>query len=594
MKRLYMLSVAAALFFAACEKEDMTFEQPQSPAQGGSGDYIINPEDTAGIVIPEGCGLVVFPGKMQTRAVSGESDRITTLSILLYKHDGTDFKYYKTEKIDAPKSWPLKAATNITEIGKYRAVFVGNMDATLFGNEEVLTNVGEGYSYSDARINLPSISLFNEKNLFHWCSSQEFELTKENPVATVPILLQRIVTRSSLTTYGIPENITVTGKDYPSRFYASLLEPEHELGLYKQVFGKPFENCLREMLIRDIVFPLAYVYSQGNRTLDESMEVGKWYKGISANMDEYLKTYLLKNEWGYAKDGYQSVDEVKEGLEQLIKNFSGSTDFIDKIPDYINGIYTGETDLSGFAAQIIQDDIQNLDDYSDGGVHKSFTKAKEEIINALKESQQGNVDAIFPVWSSASNAAVEFSGNYPSAIDFDLNVMENASVPSSVIGLTTPQNPNGNEDKSLNIYLLGENKEETSYQFGLTSFNVSEKNYPVEGISGQSLQPNTWMNYRLVTENITLGEVYSSNSPCKIIVDYKYWYEKVNKESNGSAFVQKPLRFSHKVINVDLNKWFVGNGRLDNNSDQAHMFFKIPDFSSENLKGDLKWKAETK
>lgn len=598
MKKQYILSAvvaAASLAFASCDKEEMYME-PQQPEQNGNGGFIINPEDTAGIVVPEGYGLVVFPGnRSQTRAsldpITGKSDRISSLRILIYKKDenGT-FKYVNDEKVSVPNSatWPLsKSPTTVQEYGTYRAVFVGNMDATLFGNEEVLTGVGEGYSYEDARIKLPSIERFNDTNLFHWFSSDEFEVN-ENPTV-VPVTLQRIVTRSSFATYGIQEGINVSGTDYPSKFYASLLEPEHGLGFYKQVFGKPFENSLREMLIRDIVFPLAYVYSQQEgKKLDQSTEVGQWYNEISQNMDGYLETYLLdKNEWGYTEDVYSSMEDLKSGLEQLCKNFSNNK-YIDQIPDYINAIFTG-TNLSDFAANIREENTLNVDDYVGGASKPSFTEAKNATIAALKQNQQGN-DAIFPVWANAQNATVELSGNYPSAIDFDLNVKEYAPISQATIGLTKPQNPNGNEDNSLNIYLLGENKEETTYQFGLTSLTVSDRAYTLDGITGQSLRPNTWMHYRLVPENITLGDA-CSNESCKVIVDYKYWYDNAGDVNN--SFVLFPLQFSHNLLKFDVNKWFVSNGRLQENHDQVRMFFKIPDFTSENLEGQLKWVAGT-
>lgn len=599
MKKWYILSAVAAisLTFASCDKEDMYME-PQQPEPNGNGDFIINPEDTAGIVVPEGCGLVVFPGnRMQTRAsldpVTGESNRISTLRILIYKeNENGTFEYVKAQDIQNPTNWPLSgAATTILETGTYRAVFVGNMDASLFGNEEVLTGVGEGHSYADARINLPSIDKFSTLNLFHWFSSGNFEVTENTTI--VPVTLQRIVSRSSLTTYGIPDGIEVTGSDYPSRFYTSLLDKNHPAGLYDMVFGKPFEKGLQEMLERDLIFPLAYVLAQNNK-LDERSAVGQWYNSLT--QDEYLTNYIKKtdSQEGYTKDGYDNIEAVKEGLSTLSESFSKEySSSIDAIPEYLNKLYSGDY-TEAFVAQIITDNLSNVDDYESGRSRPSFTVAKEETVNALKEAQSGS-NAIFPTWDKLQDMTVTLSGTYPSTIDFDLKVCDTKEIAETSVKLTTLQD--GNSDKVLNIYLLGENGSESTYQFGLTSLS----DYTTDGISGQTLQPNTWTEYRLVPEDITLGE-NQSDKKCKIIVRYKYLSEQI--ESNRqAAFLKLPLKFSHNLntsVGGSTGDYFDftnDTGRLlgtVGNGDQVHFFFAIPDFSASNLTATIKWVSEEK
>lgn len=612
MKKQYILSAvvaAASLAFASCDKEEMYME-PQQPEQNGNGDFIINPEDTAGIVVPEGYGLVVFPGnRSQTRAsldpITGKSDRISSLSILIYKKDesGT-FKYVKEEEVSVSNSatWPLSHdPTTVQEYGTYRAVFVGNMDASLFGDEEVLTGVGEGNSYEDARINLPSIEKFNETNLFHWFSSDEFEVT-ENPTV-VPVTLQRIVTRSSLTTYGIQEGISVSGADYPSRFYASLLEPEHESGFYDIVFGKGslFEKALQEMLERDIIFPAACCLDDKG-LLDKSKGYASWYQGL--DKDAYLMNYVVSSVSGgnskYTNNAYESKEAAEEALSTFKTKVSLTEDNKEVINNFLEALYKGD-----YTQQIITGIIG--DDFSGNDGEKSFTAVKQAVVGALKEGQNKQ-GAVFPVWSGLTNLDVQLSGTYPSAINFDLDVVGEDKTFTQPQTVALSSSTEENADKTLNIYLLGSTDEEDSYTFGLESLSGNGITFPITGISGQILQPNTWTNYRLVPSGIQLGEKASDNTRM-VIVSYYHLTKQITNAMVKTSGIKFPLLFSNNLgskVNwsVNVNWWNIDDETRESratgtimtssisNQDKVGLFFKIPDFSPENLTGNLEWKSK--
>lgn len=615
MKRIYLsIAVAVSLFFSACEKEEMSYNT-QQPEQTGNGGYIINPEDTAGIVVPEGYALVVFTGnKAQTRASldpipdNSNNTRIKHLQYLIYRKSQDNMYILERQvTVAAPERWPAKAVTAVLPAtGTYKVVFLGNVDNSLFSGETVLEGVTVGSStYTDARIKLPSLDGFGSKEdkLFHWFRSGDIEITQSTGTILQPVTLQRIVTKSSLTTYGIPSDITVTGNDYPSRFYASLLDPNHELGLYDKVFGtgSQFEEALKELLERDIIFPVASCLADKSM-LDKSKTYASWYNGL--DKEDYLLNYVAATEGGrsgYTHYAYASKPNAENALTRLKETINLTDDNKAAINDFLEGLYTG-TYSQGMMEGIIEDNFRG----DDG--KESFTAAKEAAIAALQEGQEKD-NAVFPVWSNLTSVPVLLSGSYPSAVDFDLNVIgEDLTFTQSKDIDLTSSSSSSNADKSLNIYLLGSMDTGKSYTFGMESLGT----FTTDGISGQILKPNTCTNYRLVPSDISLGTEVSADAGHKVIVSYYHLWKQINNQVIKLQAIKWPLTFSNNLGDKthwysDYNYWNIENENKDsrlsgtlltsyagNDQDKVYMLFKIPDFSPENLTGSLKWESETK
>lgn len=608
MKRYILLTLACSLLFASCEKDSLLIEQPQEYNKGG----FVNPEDIANLVIPEGKALLVFPfNTLHTRAElnphEGESSRISRLRYLVYKENGGAFTLVsENNNLSIPQSWPYNNDQVLTHLvdegGTYRVVFLGNVDASLFDGEEVLTGVEIGSSYENARINLPSIEKFgsNETKLFHWAKSKDL-IVAENGSVSDNIVLQRIVTKSSLTTYGIAEGITVSGEDYPSKFYASLLDQNHSLGFYNNVFGKgsQFEKTLQEMLERDIIFPLASCLDYANM-LDSNKEYVSWYDGL--DKDEYLLNYVVSSAGGksqYTQNAYSSLEEVKEALKVLKEKNRLNENDRTVINDYLEKLYKGE-----YAQKLIEGII--ADDFLNDDNKQSVTATKQAIIEALKKEQNSN-GAVFPTWSYLSNMNVQLSGNYPSAVNFDLEVVGESKTftePSTVALSPSTETT----DKTLNIYLLGSMDESKNYTFALQSLSGDGIIFTTNGISEQKLCPNTWTNYRLAPSNIRLGEMLSDKI-CKVIVSYHHLTTQIELNIQSKC-IKYPLMFSNnlgKLIQwaADEKWWNFGSGTSDvsratgriltdfkDQQDKVGIFFQIPDLSSKNLTGTLNWSAE--
>lgn len=610
MKRYILSAIACSLLFASCEKENLFVEQQQGQYKGG----FINPEDTAGLVIPEGKALLVFPfNTSRTKAglnpYVGKSSRISKLRYLVYKKgdDGNFTLVAENNTLAVPESWPYNNDKILTHLvdggGTYRVVFLGNVDASLFDGEEVLTGVEMNDLYENARIHLPSIEKFGPKEdkLFHWGKSADIEVVTDNS-ATASIILQRIVTKSSLSTYGIPEGIDLTDNDYSdysSRFYASLLEPEHELGFYQMIFGTKslLGEELQEMLRRDIIYPLAYYLGDD---LSRDGNVYAWYNSLP---DDYWKNYVKKDKGGnsrYTYDAYDSETEVTTALATLKtkinQSYSLSKDDVNKfIEDLYDGVYT-----SSMLEGIIGNDL--VDKEAGGGTKKSVTIAKKMIVEALKQKQKGE-KAVLPTWEGFKTMDVSLEGSYPSAIDFDLNVIEpdKTFAETATFDLSEPEPENERQDKSLNIYLLGSMDESKPYYFNLASLKV-DYDFPVTGIEGQQLlSPNTLQSYRLVPENITLGEAVSEES-CKIIVKYSNLSNQMQDGTNVDPLIKMPLIFSHNLFQINWSVGYEAKWQLDDDSgkllgnqtliDQVYLLFRVPDFSSDNLKAQsIGWKV---
>lgn len=248
MKHKHLFSgflLAAGLFFAAgCDKIDDTSAagtfEPGASAEG-SGSFEVT----------------FFPGEGQgspsdTRAaISGPSDRVQTLMYILYRKDASGrYAYVKRETVFRPDNytvtemhdWPLAAIRETLPDGDYRVVFLGNLDANLFGGqgqEAVLQNYMT--YYEDARIVMPAGGplAFTDQNMYYFASA---DFNQNN--TQVDILLQRIVTKHEFlresvdTNQALEQLVDNIAKDIKGKYFiTSLLEDQLKDSLLGAVSG---------------------------------------------------------------------------------------------------------------------------------------------------------------------------------------------------------------------------------------------------------------------------------------------------------------------------------------------------------------------
>lgn len=149
--------------------------------------------------LPDGCFEVNFSTSAfdpVTRApVNGQDSRVQHIRYVIYKSTG---EYVKEKVILLPSqgtpSWPLQMVRDTLPKGTYKAVFLGNIEKTLFpyssGNSsplyaDVLTNYKS--DFSNARIVLPPTE-FSSNSEYYWANTT-FSDAAPNPT----VLLQRII-----------------------------------------------------------------------------------------------------------------------------------------------------------------------------------------------------------------------------------------------------------------------------------------------------------------------------------------------------------------------------------------------------------------
>ena len=220
----YIFAILLSFVLFSCEKEELAIDNGEFPEDN---EYFINPEDTAGIIVPKGYSLVMFPGsQLMTRATTNDH-RITHLQYIIYQKDDAgnyiQFEPNKTVQGDLT-SWPLKVIARVLPEGKdYKVVFLGNVNkTTLNTTSEVLTGTGKGSNYNDARILLPRVE-FTATNMYYMASSEfTTDMTKY-----VPITLKRIVSRNDITKEGLfgkyAEGVT-SESGYKSAYWKQLVE----------------------------------------------------------------------------------------------------------------------------------------------------------------------------------------------------------------------------------------------------------------------------------------------------------------------------------------------------------------------------------
>lgn len=215
MKQIYNIMVGMALMLGAtsCEKE------------------ILDNGQAAGIALADGQFIVDYSGEVTTRAIkdnAAKGERINSLTYLLYMKQENDYVLEKRREIpglnetdDAgnPESWPLtrdnmtweqrEALKDTLLVGSnYRALFVANADASLWGNTSPLKEADEidVDTYSSAYLQLPANFAFNDGNMFYLAEAEINGAGQDrNTPYNCPITLKRVVTRTDWWFERLPE-----------------------------------------------------------------------------------------------------------------------------------------------------------------------------------------------------------------------------------------------------------------------------------------------------------------------------------------------------------------------------------------------------
>ena len=198
MKSTLLILVSGCFLFllAGCEKAEENIPIPPQEENKLPNDGT----DLSGI--PDGYFVATFsPGTNNTRdAVSGTDIRVRQLRYIIYKSTGE----YVKEKVvlkstDPIPSWPFTAMKDTLPKGSYTAVFLGNVEKTLFSiptsgggtsYADVLTNYQS--NFADARIVLPNAE-FSDTSEYYW-AKVGFSDASPQPY----VLLQRIIGKLNL------------------------------------------------------------------------------------------------------------------------------------------------------------------------------------------------------------------------------------------------------------------------------------------------------------------------------------------------------------------------------------------------------------
>lgn len=199
MKATLFLMLSGWLLFtlSGCEKAEdglQILPEKENPSPN---------EDTDINGIPEGSFVVTFSpnaGGTTRAAITGTDTRVRHLRYLIYKSTGEFVK----EKVvlqtsDAIPAWPLAAMKDTLPKGSYTAVFLANVEKTMFpvpvsGGSTAYADVLTNYqaTYANARIVLPN-SEFTDTSEYYW-ANVSFSDTNPQPY----VLLQRIISMLKL------------------------------------------------------------------------------------------------------------------------------------------------------------------------------------------------------------------------------------------------------------------------------------------------------------------------------------------------------------------------------------------------------------
>lgn len=572
-------------------------------------DELGNPNSNSGTEVPEGHMLVSFPiqDEFSTRAElkpeTGTQKRIQHLQYLLYKKpDGgsdTDWSAWVLEKkglvsengsgIYFPYSFSLQLPIDNT----YKIVFLANVSEGLFKGQQpgnaLLKNAEVGQStYSQTTIKAPDVA-FGENNMYYLAGTT-FDTHKNGDESTkdvTGICLQRMVSRSLLTTYGIQGNYDVSETSYENRYYSSLLGEDAMIG--KLVFANDINSALGEqfhrLIMEDIVYPFAYLLNKNN-FLNGEMLI--WFNNAEEEFKQRYEARGLK------------YDNIVKSLEDLSTE---AADFMVQnratvLQSFIQSLKENSADkdyIGKMLAVVKSKDIRDVTQPSES--KGSFTIAKQKTLEQFRSDQRDG--GLFGVWSKNDNirltVTAQLNGKVPTAVDLDLNVKEESESFSREIALAKSTDT---EDSSLPIVLLaGKNSNHT---FGLQALENSEELRPMPDnviINGKFLKPNISTTYRVTPTSIQWDGVVKDNMSQKVIMAYGSLINEIGDLSTNfsQSLLETDIIYAlSSVYSLQRNQidFTREDGKLTATTPPVGFTFNIPDFSSAHLTGTLIWKAD--
>lgn len=551
--------------------------------------------------VPEDCVRVSFvpKGQIQTRGNhQGESGELFHIQYILYDAEG-NVVAQKTvlDNTESDKAgWPYSGGAFSQVLNKdetYRIVYLGNIATpkTATSPSSTAGVLKDENNYSTARIHIPEEG-FDNSNMYYFFS-KEFVASDENK--EIEVVLRRLVSKHSIASYGIPEGLDPGTGDYSTRFWESLLEKDHPLGLGKRLFGdinSVLGKQFQAQIFRDIIFPAAYMFSLNN-CIDENTKLGQDWNNGTINRDGY---------WS----NYSDPEDLKGALQQYQQstgayNWNNGNDFMDKparaLYKLIADMYADENGIMTDMYERFKSD--NLKEISQNGQAVntgSFTLAKRNTANLLQAAQQNSG---FGVWNY-KQLNVTFNKEVPIEINLDLTVTEKAVPEAQKVTLSN--------EKSLDFLLLGTADEIYKFSFEKI-YNETEGDvvYPTTEFPSQQLLPNVAYTYRIQPKggNLELGDGMAENdTPDNVYFSYYNLLKEIEDklpegiklttltENNGRF--EYPMSCIYKLSSVDFELTRTDGLMTGNPADgQFHVKFHHPDFTSPNLTIETEWTVES-
>lgn len=580
MKHLYILLAGLALCSSAltgCSEDYLLGEEGNTVNTGTEAD------------VPEGYVRVSFVPQeaMQTRAaVNGISNSIYRVQTLLYKGNVlVETKIILNDTEGIGQVWPYYGGTYRKDLergGTYTIVYLGNIP------QEKLTGADDK---NTARIAAPDNDMFRETNMYYFFSETFTVPTDQNTTRwQIPVMLRRLASRHIIGGYGIPEDIEAEGKDYSEKYYASMLDENHPLGIGKKLFSgmrSEIGEKFKALLIRDIVFPNAYLLNPTH--IKSGTALAAWW---DANKDSYWEVYKNENK-DWTKD-FLSDWWYKEGHTSDWYGYFNSSNKPDALFTLLNAIVDdkNESILAAILDGIKETDYKYINDNGVGSTIGSYTSTRQEIMEAL---QNGLQNSALGVWDRSSK--ISFTINkIPTSLDFSLNAVESREM----VVADQPINDATTSEPNFTFLLLGTKSSDFSFA---SSIAISDINTPKSGFVGQALTPNVSNSYRVKpTDELE----WNNTTDKKVAVYFSYHYvmtqliEQLSLNIPVTEWIgaKGPLYYAliplYNITNA--NTWRINehNGLLTtyNTGEQTCIKFLIPDFSSSTPQ-NVEWIVES-
>lgn len=491
-KITYIFGLLMCVFFFSCEKEEFI---TNSGNEDSGNDFYINPEDTAGIIVPEGYSLVIFPGN-QAMTRAGSETRIQHLQYIIYQQNGSgEYIQYEANKIIRQdlSSWPLKSeVTSLPKNHTYKVVFLGNVDKSAFGanqTTDVLTGTGKGKNFTNARILLPSVE-FSNNNMYFFAKA-EFNT---NATAYVPITLKRIVSRNDITKEellpGYTDGVT-DDKTYKAAYWKQMVREKMKDIIFTGE-KSAFRYQVAEALKKNMIYPLVYV---GLSKPEDATTIEQYYSVV--------KQY--NTEW----DSYKPGDLYLGYLSDVPKVYPS---LVDSKSDYANNLciryaqYLYDTFVKDESVDpqsvtkaleaIFTDNIDYIVNNISQG--KSIDLAVNKTITAIEDTYNSGVLIPWRLMNNNKFSVVNISADtpVPGAVDFDLNTdATHGFTGEKYYRLNNPAS--STSDKYISIVSLGEPQSSTN--------NLKISKIYAASSGGTNINYNPTTKNEIVSEEFTAG-----------------------------------------------------------------------------------------